>query len=343
MEATEPMTMEQAIDAMIQPEEQPVEEVVEETESQSDVEDTAEPDDEQPEEDSEDEGEEVEDTADDAEEESEDDTEEEAEAEDSEDEVAEPDDEEPEALHTVKVDGVEEQVTLDQLKQSYSGQKYVQQKMQENAEKRKEVESVFSITKQKEQQLNALIAQAQQGGFTPPVEPDANLMNTDPVRYMNEQHKYTQDMQKYQQTIQQYQLIQQQNAAADAEVQKRFAEEQAQVLKSQLPELSDPKKATAFKERLVKTAEHFGFSAEEFSQIRSAREMMILAAAAKTLDLESKGKIVREKRQKARPKVKPGAKKSVNKTSEYAKKLGKLRKSGADADALALLIDPNLK
>ena len=45
---------------------------------------------------------------------------------------------------TVKVDGQEVAVTLDELKQGYSGQKYVQRGMQEAAMQRKQAEEVYN-------------------------------------------------------------------------------------------------------------------------------------------------------------------------------------------------------
>jgi hypothetical protein len=119
------MSIDQAVEAMVAPE--TTEEVVE-TESQSASEPEAEFEEEQPEADSFDEDE-VEDDDDDEPES--DDADDEGD-EDYEDDVDESEDEQdPEAeLITVKVDGVEEQVTLEDLKKGYSGQKYVQQGMQ---------------------------------------------------------------------------------------------------------------------------------------------------------------------------------------------------------------------
>ena len=99
-------TIEDAVESIIAPSEEPTEEVLEVQETE---EISAEPETEEVEE------EEVE----------------EIEASDSDDEdlIEEPSQEEPE-LYAVKVNGQEAQVTLDDLKQGYSGQKYVQQGMQ---------------------------------------------------------------------------------------------------------------------------------------------------------------------------------------------------------------------
>jgi hypothetical protein len=72
-------------------------------------------------------------------------------SEDDEDLIDEPSPVEPEK-YSVKVNGEESQVTLEDLKQGYSGQKYVQQGMQDVAAKRKEAEDVYaSLTKEREQ------------------------------------------------------------------------------------------------------------------------------------------------------------------------------------------------
>ena len=72
---------------------------------------------------------------------------------------------------TVKIDGKTEVVTLDELKQGYSGQKYVQKGMQEAATARKEAEAVYSALLQERQNIAQLYQQAQQGTLAqPPVE-----------------------------------------------------------------------------------------------------------------------------------------------------------------------------
>ena len=64
--------------------------------------------------------------------------EEEAEEGDEEDEAEEAEDAgQTEELYTVKVDGSEQEVTLEDLKRSYSGQAYIQKGMQETADSQK--------------------------------------------------------------------------------------------------------------------------------------------------------------------------------------------------------------
>ena len=347
METTEPMSMDQAVDAMIQPEqptEEVTEEVVEETESQSDVENTTEPDDEQPVTDSEDEGEEVEDTADDAEEESEDDTEEETEAEDNQDEVDESESEDPASqLYTVKVDGEEKQVTLDELTRGYSGQKYVQKGMQEAAQQRKQAEDVYATLLQERQNLAQLMNQVQQGALTPPTEPSRELFDSDPIGYMEAKMDYDQKVKVFDQHQQQLQHQMAQQSAAEQKARDAYAAHEAAKLREAVPELADPVKSEAFKRNIVEAAEHYGYTAEEIQGISSHRDMMVLRDAMRYRQLQAKGDIVREKTKKARKPIKPSAKKVITKAEAQKKQRDKLRQSGSLFDAAAMLLDPNVK
>jgi len=77
---------------------------------------------------------------------------------DDEDLIDEPSQEEPE-FYSVKVNGQEKQVSLNDLKQGYSGQEYVQQGMQDVANKRKEAENVYEALNNERQQMAELYQQ----------------------------------------------------------------------------------------------------------------------------------------------------------------------------------------
>ena len=266
MEATEPMSMEQAVESLVQTE--PTEEVVEETESLSGEEITDEVEEEQPEADSDDDAEEVDESADDAEEESEDDSEEEAEAEDNEDEVDEGESEDPaNKLYTVKVDGAETQVTLEELTRGYSGQKYVQKGMQEAAEQRKQAEEVYTVLLQERQNLVNLMNQVQQGALTPPVEPSRDLFDSDPIGYMEAEMNYKEQMKAYEANLGQVRQQMEAQAQAQRRAEDAYIAQQSEELKKLVPELSDPNQAETFKRNIVEAAEHYGYKPEEISSI----------------------------------------------------------------------------
>lgn len=338
MNATEPMSIDQAVEAMVAPE--TTEEVVE-TESLSASEDEAELEEEQPEEDSFDDGE-VE-YEDDDEPES-DDADDEGD-EDYEDDVDEAeDDQEPEeTLYTVKVDGAEEQVTLEDLKRGYSGQKYVQQGMQKAAEARKEAEDVYAVLMSERQNLANIIKEVQQGSLTPPKEPSRDLFDADPIGYMEAKMQYDDQMKVYQENVGKVQAQLQQQSQAEKQAQQAYLRHEMGKLVEAMPELADPKKAEAFTARISKAGEKLGYTKEELAAVASHRDMMVLDLAAKYLELQSGKEIVREKSKKARKPVKAGAKKIANKTDAVRKQRDKLRSSGSIDDALALILNPNLK
>ena len=338
--STEPMSMEQAIDALVQTEEQPVEEVVEETESQSASEPEAESEVEQPEEDSIDE-EEVDDEDDD---EPESDDADEDGDEDYEDDVEDVEDEDPETeLYTVKVDGEETQVTLEDLKRGYSGQKYVQQGMQKAAEARKEAEEVYAALMNERQNLANLINEVQQGSLTPPKEPSRELFDSDPIGYMEAKMEYDDAMKTYQQNVQQVQSQLQNQEQANQVARQQHLQSEVGKLVEAMPELADPKKAEAFTKRIQDAGKKFGFTQEEMAAITDAKALIAFDAAAKYLELQNGKEIVRQKSKKARKPVKAGAKKIANKSEAARKQRDKLRQSGSIEDAMSLILNPNLK
>lgn len=349
MEATLPqeqvLTLDQAADLLVQPEEQS-EEVVETEEE------IANPDegviDEAEEESETDDGDDIEDDVD-AEDDEEDgddsdDSEEDADAEDSEE--TDEDEQEPDnILYTVKVDGEEQKVTLDELQRGYSGQKFIQKGMQENAELKKQAESAYVALTQERQELQNLVQQVQAGALTPPKEPDMEAFRDDPFGWHEAQMSYSKKMQEYNAQVAQVTEQLQRQSQADMQLRAQYAQAEAQELVKKLPELKDPEKAKAFSESLTTAAEKLGYTKEEIAQITSHRDMETLYYAS--LWLKSQGgdskKIVAEKSKKARKPIKAGVKKTAGRNQQRKSQLAKLRQSGSIDDALSLILDPTLK
>ena len=80
-----------------------------------------------------------------------------------EDEAEEAEDAGREELFTVKVDGQEVKVPLEDLKRSYSGQAYIQKGMQEAASAKKEAEGVYLALLEERQKTSELLTQLQSG------------------------------------------------------------------------------------------------------------------------------------------------------------------------------------
>ena len=318
---TQSLTVESAADLLVQPEEGS--EVSEEALEAEDA---------QPEEDASGEAEGYDEDTEDDTEESVVDSDEEDEYESEEYEQVE---EEPQqSTFRVKVDGQEVEVTLDQLKQGYSGQQYVQKGMQEAAEQRKQAEAVYATLQQERQNLQQLVAQMQTGQVTPPVEPDKAMFRDDPIGYMEAKMDYEDNLGKWSEVQRQL------NAQSQVEAQARqaHAQQEAQVLMERMPELRDAKKATQFREDIVRAAtEIYGYPQEMLGNITSHRDLLVLKDAMEYRKLMAKGEKVQDKAKKARPVIKPGAKRKTTNQDVARKQRSQLKKSGSVEDALALM------
>ena len=116
---------------------------------------------------------------------------------------------------SVKVNGEESQVTLEDLKQGYSGQKYVQQGMQDVAQQKKEAEQVYAALTNEREQMAQLYQQLQEGGMQQaPVKPTKELFDADPIGYMQKNIEYEEQMGSYNQQMAQLQQVTQQQSVA---------------------------------------------------------------------------------------------------------------------------------
>lgn len=243
------------------------------------------------------------------------------------------------ALHSVKVDGKEEQRTLDQLKQGYAGQSTIGRGLQENAQVRKQLEQREASIQQQQQQIVQLYQQAQQGGLQAPTSPTRELFESDPIGYMEEKLKFDEAKAQYDQNMQQYQAVQQQQTQSQRAAEQAHLQEQAEELQRYIPEFADPEKRTAFIQNTSnKAKQHYGLTDDQIGTVKTAVETRILSDAIKYRELVAKRKSVQSKGEKARPMVKAGAKKRPDSNADTRKKAQvRLQKTGSDADALSLM------
>ena len=334
-ETTNDGSIESAIESIIAPTEEVTETPEEETQitdEATDVEETAESED-------------VDDTEaeeDDYDTETEEESDEEvAESDEYEDQVEDAVQDAPSNI-TVKVDGKEVEVTLDELKQGYSGQKYVQKGMQEAAQQRKEAEGVYEALLNERKQINQLYQQLQQGGLAQaPTPPSRELFDSDPIGYMEQKMNYDESKGKYDQQMAQLQQVSSQNTQAEKVAKQTYLKQEMQTLQQKIPEFGDSNKASKIKERLVQVGrEHYGYTPEEIGQVMDHRAIQVLHDAMKYRDIMSgKAKAV-AKTKKARPIVKAGAKKvNDSATKVRQRQKAKLQKSGSIDDALGLILN----
>lgn len=257
------------------------------------------------------------------------------------DEVEAVDDDSEEMLYPVTINGKQERWTLSQLQQSAAGQGYIQEKMRENAEASKQNEALRAQLVQQQNQLTTMYQQMQNGEFAAPVAPDKELLETDPIRFMQEKQIYDDAMVEYNAKMQEMQQLQQQQSQASKERQALHRQEQMQLLQQRIPDFADPQKyEKAAQDMLRGGQEYYGVPQEALMQLTDAVEIEILYDAVRYRRLQANRKNVDAKAKKAKPVVKAGAKKvESGKTATRKKAQDRLRKSGSIQDALDLMLD----
>jgi hypothetical protein len=328
VEATTEMSMDNAVEALLaqEPETAEVETTDTETEEveEAEVEDT-----------------EVEDSDDDDAYDADDDDEDEYEGDEGEADSDEQDDSVNSETFTVKVDGEDVEVSLQDLTKSYSGQRYIQNGMQKAADQRKQAEQAYNSLNQQRAQLDQYIQQVSQNGLVPkPIAPTRALFTDDPLGYMDANLKYSEDMELYQ--ADQNQLAHNHKAMQEAQAETHQAnlQHQQEELKRLIPDFADAKKATKLKNNLIKHGGTLGFTEDELRSVVDARTMRTLHESMLwRQSLEGKSD-VQAKLKKARPLMKSGVKKTGESVKSVEKKLmSKLKKSGSINDAAALLFN----
>lgn len=326
METTEPVTLESAADSLLLPNEpeqqEDVAEVEEVTEEVADAE-----------------GAESEDLEFDADEDAADDEGDFEEADEDDDDTEEETPEQPE-LYTIPVDGGEVQATLEELKQSYSGQKYIQKGMQEAADQKKHAEQIFNALQQEQARLAQLYQTMQQGGVVQaPVKPSPQMAQDDPIGYISAMADYDAKQEAFSQQQAQFSQVTEQQTQAQAQAMQAYVAEQRQVLERDIPEFADAEKGRQVQNDIRSMGERYGFSTEELSGISDARVVKVMHAAMKWEQLQaSKGK-VEKKAKKARPVTKPKAPRKVNADAKRRDQLrAKLKSTGSIQDAAELLM-----
>lgn len=243
-------------------------------------------------------------------------------------------------LHTVKVDGTEVQVSLEDLKRGYSGQQYVQKGMQEAAAARKQAEEVYANLLNERQQISHLLQTAQSGLPQEPIAPSKEHFDSDPIGYMEAKMQYDEAKTAYDGQIGQLQQVVHQQGQAEQYAQRVYLEREMETLKALVPEFAEPDTASQARDRLVTMGQEiYGYDVNEIGQVMDHRAIRVLNDAIKYQELVSgKKQAVTKAKPKAKRTVKAGAKKTRSNTDAERQTRQKLKKSGSIDDALNLIL-----
>lgn len=251
----------------------------------------------------------------------------------------EPEEQEGPQTYTVKVDGKEVTVTLDELQQGYSRTQDYTRKTQQIAEVRKQVEqeaeAIRAERAQYAQLLGALEKQVQQAA-QPQIDWD-RLYQEDPIEWVRQKELARENQAKYEAIQSEQQRLAEISRQEQSQSLQAFLAQEQERLMQVLPEWKDPAKAKAEKELLIEFGKKSGFQPDELSNIFDHRVVNVLRKAALYEQMMSKrGNIKPVVNNGPRP-AKPGAAGRVSTTSESTRAKQRLAKTGRVQDAVSAI------
>jgi hypothetical protein len=246
--------------------------------------------------------------------------------------------EQPTEVYTVKVDGKEVEVTLDELQKGYSRTQDYTRKTQQIAETRKAVDAEASAIRAERQQYAQLLGALKQQleSTEAPVDMD-RLYNEDPIEWVRQSEVMRQKQDKLAAIQSEQQRLSQLTAQQRAQEMQAHLATQQEALIQAVPEWKDSKKAKAEKALLIEFGQKIGFSEEELKNVYDHRAVIALRKAALYDQMMSKrGQIKPVVNNGPRP-AKPSAAGRVSTTTESTRAKQRLAKSGRVNDAASAI------
>jgi len=248
--------------------------------------------------------------------------------------------------YTIKVDGKDYEVDIEELKNGYQRQADYTRKSQALAEQRKETEQIQSERMQLEQErqmyANGLqMLQEQQAAKLndfDSVDWEA-LKAEDPYQYMIKKDEYRDAQERVSNVVAEQQAVHQEQARQAQQARAHFVQQEYTRLTEALPEWND--KDSTIKKDIQEYATSVGFRPEEISQLADHRSVLIIKKAME-FDKLTKKVAPKKKAVKKVPKVQKsgrGNSKEDVATEVAKKKRARLRKSGKQDDAASLFYD----
>lgn len=193
-------------------------------------------------------------------------------------------------LYTVKVNGKEEQVPVDELVKGYQRQADYSRKTAALAEERRAFEGERQqVTTERTQYAQLLTALSQQLEQLQPQEPDwQRLLDTDPVMYMREKELWNDRQNKLAAANFELQRVQSMQAQEQRSQLAALVNENRQKLVEAVPQWKDPKKWDVDKGKILEYGRRIGFSDEELDQTYDSRAVVALYKAMRYDELTAK-------------------------------------------------------
>ena len=242
-------------------------------------------------------------------------------------------DEQPQVF-TVKVDGKEIEVTLDELQKGYSRTQDYTRKTQQIAEARKAVEAETAAIRAEREQYAQLLGALKQQLETTEVPIDMErLRDEDPIEWVRQSEIRRQKQEKLAAIQSEQQRLSQLTAQQRAQEMQAHLAQQQEALIQAVPEWKDSKKAQAEKALLIEFGKKIGFSDEELKNVYDHRAVIALRKAALYDQMVSKRKDIKPVVNNGPRPVKPSAAGRVSSTTEGTRAKQRLAKTGRVDDA----------
>jgi hypothetical protein len=248
--------------------------------------------------------------------------------------------------YTIKVDGEEFEVGIDELKNGYQRQADYTRKSQALAEQRKETEQIQSERERLEQERQMyanglqMLQEQQSAKLNEFSNVDWETLKTeDPYAYMIKKDEFRDAQEKVQNVAQQQQYVQKEQMQQQQTAKAEFVRAEYARLVEALPEWED--KDSTIKKDIREYATTVGFRPEEIDQLADHRSVLVIKKAME-FDKLTKKVAPKKKAVKKVPKVQKsgrGNSKEDAATEVAKKKRARLRKSGKQDDAASLFYD----
>ena len=253
-------------------------------------------------------------------------------------------------VYTVKVDGEEIEVSLDELQQGYQRQSDYTKKTQGLSEERREIEDVRGQVSQELQYLNQQRQQYQQALGQLGNQLFSNMsrfQNTDwekmkaddPIEYVTKRDEFREEQERLQQVHSQNAQIAAQQQAEAKYIHQEMAKEEAKKLVQIIPEMGNAEE----RPNLVRSIRDYGFeqgfTKEEIEGLIDSRSVNVLMKAMKYDNMQKadvKSKKVKNKPKMAKSGTKKNPKTDANRRRN-AEMSNQLKSSGKVADAAKMM------
>jgi hypothetical protein len=238
-------------------------------------------------------------------------------------------------VFSVKVDGKEVEVTLDELQKGYSRTQDYTRKTQQIAEVRKQTEAELQAVRAEREQyaqlLSALESQVQQVA-QPNIDWD-RLYQEDPIEWVRQREVMRENQEKAAAIQSEQQRLSQLSQQEQAQFMQQKLQQEQEALLAAIPDWKDVKKAQAEKALLVEFGQKIGFTPEELKSVVDHRAVLMLRKAALYDQMMSKrGNIKPVTNNGPRP-AKPGAAGRVSSSTESVRAQQRVAKTGRVDDA----------